>query len=129
MMIRGDTIKYSSIKKRQSCKEEQELEQEIKTLENDINANFSQINDDKFNTLVQKKERLEDIRKKKIQGVMLRSRVRYEEFGEKPTKYFFNLETRHFTNKVMNKITEDNGDEHTNTKDILNCQKRLYENL
>ena len=65
----------------------------------------------------------------KVQGVMLRSRVRYEELGEKSTKYFFNLENRQFTNKVMNKIIEENGDGYTNTKDVLNCQKRFYQNL
>ena len=52
-----------------------------------------------------------------------------EELGEKPTKYFFNLENRQFTNKVMNKIIDENGDEYTKTKDVLNCQKRFYENL
>ena len=49
----------------------------------------------------------------------------YEEIGEKPTKYFFNFENRQFTNKVMNKIIEENGDEYTNTKDVL----RLIEPL
>ena len=29
----------------------------------------------------------------------------------------------------MNRITEENGDEYTNTKDVLNCQKRFYQNL
>ena len=129
MMIRGDTIKYSSIKKKLSCKEEQGLEKEIKDLEDNINTNFSHIINEQFNTLAQKKDRLEEIRKAKIQGVMLRSRVRYEELGEKPTKYFFNLENRQFTNKVMNKIIDENGDEYTKTKDVLNCQKRFYENL
>ena len=129
MMIRGDTIKYSSIKKKLSCKEEQSLEKEIKDLEDNINTNFSHIINEQFNTLAQKKDRLEEIRKAKIQGVMLRSRVRYEELGEKPTKYFFNLENRQFTNKVMNKIIDENGDEYTKTKDVLNCQKRFYENL
>ena len=89
MMIRGDTIKYSSIKKKLSCKEEQGLEKGIKDLEDNINTNFSHIINEQFNTLAQKKDRLEEIRKAKIQGVMLRSRVRYEELGEKPTKYFF----------------------------------------
>ena len=27
----------------------------------------------------------------------------------------------------MNKIIEENGDEYTNTKDVLNCQKRFYQ--
>ena len=129
MMIGRDTIKYSSIKKKLSCKEEQSLDKEIKDLEDDINTNFSHIINEQFKTLAQKKDRLEEIRKAKIQGVMLRSRVRYEELGEKPTKYFFNLENRQFTNKVMNKIIDENGDEYTKTKDVLNCQKRFYENL
>ena len=60
---------------------------------------------------------------------MLRSRVRHEELGEKPTKYFLNLENRQFTNKVMNKMIDENGDEYTKTEDVLNCQKRFYENL
>ena len=129
MIIRGDTIKYSLIKKKERYKEEQDLELQIKAIEDDINTDFSQINNDQLNTLAQKKERLEEIRMVKVQVVMLRSRVRYEKLGEKPTKYFFNLENRQFTNKVMNKIIEENGDEYINTKDVLNCQKRFYQNL
>lgn len=60
---------------------------------------------------------------------MLRSRTRYQDLGEKPTKYFFGLENRQYTNKVMNKIIDSNAVEHTDTKDILNCQKQFYENL
>ena len=32
-------------------------------------------------------------------------------------------------NKVMNKITEEDGAEFTSSSDILNCQKRFYEKL
>ena len=73
MMIRGDTIKYSSIKKKLSCKEEKDLEKEIKDLEDNINTNFSHIINEQLNTLAQKKDSLEEIQKAKIQGVMLRS--------------------------------------------------------
>ena len=89
MIIRGNTIKFSSIKKKENIREEQNLEHEIKEIENEINTNFLNIEDEKLNILVQKKERLVEIRKAKIEGVMLRSRVRYEDLGEKPTKYFF----------------------------------------
>ena len=37
---------------------------------------------------------------------MLRSRSRYQDLGEKPSKYFFNLENRNYANKVMTKIIE-----------------------
>ena len=48
----------------------------------------------------------------------------------RPTKCFcFGLENRQYTNKVMNKITDINDVEHTDAKDILNCQKQFYENL
>ena len=66
MMIRGDTIKYSSIKKKLSCKEEQDLEKEIKDLEDNINTNFSHIINEQLNTLAQKKDSLEEIRKAKF---------------------------------------------------------------
>ena len=60
---------------------------------------------------------------------MLRSRSRYEDLGEKPSKYFFNLESRNYTNKVMNKIIDENGLEFTETKDILKCQQEFHEKL
>lgn len=129
MIIRGNTIKYSSIKKKEMIKEEKNLEQEIKIMECEINNDFVNSDLELIQTLAQKQERLVEIRKNKIEGVMLRSKARYEDLGEKPTKYFLNLENRHFTNKVMNKLIDDDDSHYTDTKDILNCQKRFYQKL
>ena len=129
VIIRGHTIKYSSFKKKQFLAEEKKLEEEILDLETRINDNLCNVTDQTIQTLSQKKIRLTEIRKTKIDGVMLRSRTRYQDLGEKPTKYFFGLENRQYTNKVMNKIIDSNAVEHTDTKDILNCQKQFYENL
>lgn len=129
MMIRGETIKYSSIKKKNSIKEEKKLEEEIKELEDEINVNILQINEDTLQNLSLKKNQLTEIRKHKIEGVMLRSRSRYQDLGEKPTKYFLGLENRQYTNKLMSKIIDSNGTEYTETKDILNCQKQFYASL
>ena len=41
---------------------------------------------------------------------MLRSRSRYEDLGEKPSNYFFNLENRNYNNKVMNKLVNERGE-------------------
>ena len=101
MMIRGHTIKYSSIKKKQSLEEERKLQQEINDLEDEINNNILQISEETFQNLSLKKTRLTEIRKNKIEGVMLRSRTRYQDLGEKPTKYFLGLENRQYTNKVI----------------------------
>ena len=54
--------------------------------------------------------------------MMLRSISRYEELGEKPTHYFFNLEKRNYTSKVIKKLINTEGEEFTNTADILKCQ-------
>lgn len=129
MIIRGNTIKYSSIKKKKKIEEEKKLEEEINILENKINNDFINTEAETIQVLEQKKVRLVEIRKEKIEGVMLRSKCRYQDLGEKPTHYFFSLENRNYTSKVINKIIEDNGTEYTETKDILNSQKRFYEQL
>ena len=126
MMIRGHTIKYSSIKKKKSLEEERKLQQEINDLEDEINNNILQISEETFQNLSLKKTRLTEIRKNKMEGVMLRSRIRYQDLGEKSTKYFLGLENRQYTNKVMSKITDANGTEYTETKDILKCQGQFY---
>ena len=48
MIIRGNTIKYSSEKKKRLQKEESDLEKEIQSLEQDINDNLLNINHDKL---------------------------------------------------------------------------------
>ena len=129
VIVRGQTIKYSSFKKKQSLAEERKLEEEILDLETLVNDDIFNASNQTLQTLSQKRSRFTEIRKAKIEGVMLRSRSRYQDLGEKPTKYFFGLENRQYTNKVMNKIIDSNGVEHTDTQDILNCQKQFYENL
>ena len=89
MTIRGNTIKYCSIKKKVKLEDENKLLQEIKELEDELNNDFSNAEENKILELSQKKQSLIDIRKEKIEGVMLRSRSRYQDLGEKPSKYFF----------------------------------------
>ncbi|MCG7876954.1 MAG: reverse transcriptase family protein, partial [Candidatus Thiodiazotropha endolucinida] len=129
IMIRGETIKYSSMKKKESIQEEIKVEKEIVELENKINSNASNIQINDLNNLEEKKNRLYEIRQKKMEGVLLRSRCRYEDLGEKPTKYFLNLESRNFTSKVISKLTNEHGDDFTDTSDILNYQKSYFNTL
>ena len=60
--------------------------------------------EDEINILEEKKNVLSDLRKIKTEGVMLRSRRRYEELGEKTSGYFLNLENRNFMDKVITKL-------------------------
>ena len=82
-----------------------------------------------LNRLEDKRNQLEEIRQKKIEGVMLRSRCRYTDMGEKPSKYFLTLENRNFTSKVITKLIDNNNVEYVNTNEIINQQKEYYKTL
>ena len=129
MMIRGETIKYSSFKKKKQIEEEKQLEKEIENIEAKITNNLNEITEEDINILEEKKNALSELRKVKTEGVMLRSRCRYEELGEKPSGYFLNLENRNFMDKVINKLVDINGEEYNNSADILNLQKQYYHDL
>ena len=79
-------------------KQETQLEEDIKKIEHDTSENLENTNSEKLISLNEKKKnQLYEIRKHKLEGVMLRSRCRYEDLGEKPTSYFLNLEKQNFT--------------------------------
>ena len=121
MEIRGKTISYSAYKKKKEREKEDSLQKEIENLEkaDDINLNL----------LETKKEELENLRKEKVKGIIIRSRVRWSEEGEKPTKYFCKLESRNYINKTILKIEKENGQTITKQEEILNEIKHFYENL
>ena len=98
-------------------------------MEVNINDNLDSANEHEFNLLEEKKTRLEEIRQKKLEGVMLRSRCRYTDMGEKPTNYFLNLESRNFTSKVITKLIDNNDIEYVNTNEIINQQREYYKQL
>ena len=85
--------------------------------------NFDNISEDNLQLLDQKKERLNQIRNEKLERVILRLRSKYEDLGEKPTNYFFKLENRNYTSKVISRLVDDEGTEYNNAKEILNCQR------
>ena len=47
-------------------------------------------------TLNEKHSKLEKLYETKAKGVIIRSRARWTELGEKNTKYFFNLEKKNY---------------------------------
>jgi exonuclease III/hemoglobin-like flavoprotein len=129
LIIRGETIQYSTIKKRKIHKEELQLENDIKKLEIKINNSPDRVSKNDMNLYAEKKSSMESLRKQKLEGILLRSRCRYFDLGEKPTKYFFGLEKRNYINKSIAKLIDDNGVEMSKISDILNCQQQFYKNL
>ena len=122
--IRGKTIAYASYKKKQNEKEEKELQLNISQMENKANLTQEQIEN-----LEYKKILLQEYREKKIRGMIVRSRLQWLEDGERPSRYFCNLENRNFSSKKMCFLINDNGDPIFDQKDILNETKFFYQNL
>ena len=74
-----------------------------------------------------KKEELENVRREKIKGIIVRSRVRWAEEGEKPTKYFCSVESRNYINKTISRVEKDNGQIVTKQENILLEVIQFYE--
>ena len=124
MKIRTKTIAYASKKKKQTNIEEKQLNEEIVNLEKKEKKSKEdaiQINNCK--------DKLKNIREKRMEGVLLRSRARWIADGEKNTKYFCNLEKRHFISKSLPKLIDKYDKVLTNQEDIVREVKTFYEKL
>ena len=126
--IRGFTIYFSSKLKKQNDTREKMIENDLKVLEQCIDVD----NDEDINKLTELSNELESIRNKKLDGIFIRSRAKWVEYGEKPSKYFLSLEKRNHINKLIPKLVNDNGDDLFSQKDIMDhvikFYKRLYSN-
>ena len=74
------------------------------------------------------RERIETLYEEKVEGIIVRSRARWHEHGEKNSKYFFNLEKRNHIKKHIRKLRRS-GVITTDPFEILDAGKTFYENL
>ena len=80
MEIRGKTISYSVYKKKQKQERENNLIKDIENLENSQDPDLELIET--------KKEELQNVRKEKLNGIIIRSRVKWAEEGENQQNIF-----------------------------------------
>ena len=66
--------------------------------------------------------------RKRINGLIVRARVRWHEYGEKSTKYFLSLEKRNYTRKHIRKLCLS-GVITKNYQKILDSASEYYKNL
>ena len=120
--IRLFSIDYSKKKTKQAKMHEKNLLKKFSELE----TNLTNENLEEYENI---KAELQAIDTERTEGLILRSRVRWYEHGEKSSKYFFNLEKRNNARKTVNKLINNNGKLLTNQKDIREEQKSFYYNL
>ena len=122
MEICGKTISYATYKKKEEAKTEKELVEEIQLMEADLKHNSVPL-------LEEKKHQLQAIRNRRLEGMMVRSRVKQLQDGERASRYFCNLEKRNYTSRSMSFIETRDGQTVFSQKEILDETKAFYENL
>ncbi len=123
--IRSESIPYCIKTKKQLTTFKDKLEKEINLLQENIDSNPSDINLDQFNTT---KNELEQVKKHETHGLMLRSKTKWIEEGEKNTKLFLNLEKLNYCNKLITSLEVD-GKLIKEQRNIAEAQKYFFQNL
>ena len=124
--IRGFSLKFAARKKKSKNNIIAALENRLRNLENRLHENYS----DELESECQKvKDELNNYLDEKSRGAMIRSRCRWYEEGEKPTKYFLTLEKRNYNNKTLDRLQLENGEIITNPKSISKEQCNFYQKL
>ena len=98
MLIRGETVQYCKRKARKRRSKESELLSKIQIAHTEFNANKCEVNEQ---LLHKAKKDLESHRKPYIEGLIIRSRTKWHEEGEKSSKYFLSLEKRNIAKKSI----------------------------
>ena len=65
----------------------------------------------------------------KARGAILRSKVKWVELGEKPNKYFFNMEKKNYNKKVIKELKRPDGKITVNDHEIMSDIETFYKNL
>ena len=92
----------------------------------EMEADLTSVNMD---ILERSKTDLESFMTEKIKACMFRSKANFNEFGEKPSKYYINLEKSRYNARTCNSLYNDSGVLITDTVGILKIQENFYKKL
>ena len=122
MQIGSSSLKYAREKKAKIKSKENALESDISSLrkkleeENPSDAVKSEI----YKELDIKTLQLEKIAQYQTRGATLRSKARWYNEGEKNTKYFLNMQKRHFNKKTIKQLPSDK-------KGVINTDDKILQ--
>ena len=124
-------MQYAAAKKAKISRKEEELEKTINALQNLVDSNRigEREKQSALNELEDKRIQLEKIVEYKTKGAILRAKCRWHNEGEKNTKYFLNLEKRHFKNGVINQLKIGENAFATTNKEILKECESFYKKI
>jgi hypothetical protein len=128
MNIRRETIMFAKNLAKKRRKREKELLETLKTLEEEI-SNLTEDNENLKDLHQITKQEYEQLENQKTRGIMLRSKARWVEEGEKNSKYFLNLEKHNQEIKNIKILKDSNGKDIDNREEILEYIKDFYMKL
>ena len=79
--------------------------------------------------LDKKKKDLESIRDQRMRGYQIRSREEFIKGWEKPSKFFLNLEKKHYVNKTIVELIDESHTKINDPAKILEMQRSFYQDL
>ena len=128
MEIRCFTISFAKGKAKEAKKRELIIKDEMDRLDHIIcsNSDVTSLDEElkKYDNL---KKELQKIYESKGEAAKFRSKCLWAEKGERPTKYFFNLEKRNYSKKVISELEDDEGETIKEEEQILlkieNCYR------
>ena len=131
MELRGITIPFAKNKAKATRLHIEKLEKQLAELDitilNHIGSQMDLLSkQSKFEKL---KKELQHWHDKKGEGAMFRSKLRWTEQGEKPTKYFFNLAAKNFTLKTIVELKVSENKTVIKADEILKQIENFYRDL
>ena len=130
MEIRSATITYSKNKSKSIRNREKELIRKLDDLDGTICNNFSSPHiDGVLREYDELKTELQSIYEEKGKQAIFRAKCRWVENGERPTKYFFNLEKRNYNKKTISELRLQDNSTTNNRNVILDQIETYFKNL
>jgi len=130
MEIRNATISYTQYKTKASRDREEEIRHQLEQLDNSICNNF--LSPDINQLLLHYdnlKSELQSLYENKGKQAMFRAKCHWVEEGERPTKYFFNLEKRNYNKKTIRELHLEDESTTINDKKILDEIENYFRDL
>lgn len=122
MKIREAFIKIRKRIVREREELTKELEKNIEVL-----SDRPDLSGEELETLHHLRRELYSIMRQKEHLSYLRSRCRWARFGDKPSKFFLNLEKNNYSNKVISSLYDDENNLLVNPEDILRFEKEHFQ--
>ena len=128
MEIRAETISYSKTKRFNMKTREIAIQLKLEELDRKI-CNDTNLNDEILTEFEALKSELNEIYSTKGKEALFRSQVKWVEEGEKPTKYFFNLEKRNYEKKIITQLKISDGEIISDIKQINKEIEEYYKSF